>query len=445
MSCSVCIESFNRSTRKKIQCPYCEYDVCKECVEHYLLDSTQDAHCMSCRKGWNRELLDSLFTKSFISGAFKKHREDVLYQREQSLLPATQPYAEREKERHHYKEALKRALAELRVLKQQPMPLLGTPEWHASNRLAIKLQCDIIKYKNELDRRRHRESQQNKHSEKRTFVRCCPAPDCRGFLAEDWKCGMCDGRSCNKCHEYIGKELAAPHTCKPENIETAKLLSKDTRHCPSCAAPIFKIDGCDQMYCMQCHTPFSWKTGQIETGAIHNPHYYEYMRTHGGNAPRRQPGDFGGCGALLPDYSQILRSVRKVWPEVNVTELGKIVQNYYHIREVTLPMYQRAQGEEGEANNRDLRVRFLLKEIDERHFKQLLHKREKAKMFKQELFQVTNMYQVVLTDILLRLTRSKKASEAVEVWSEIQQLRNYVNESYEKLHQRYNCKVPVLA
>jgi len=38
------------------------------------------------------------------------------------------------------------------------------------------------------------------------------------------------------------------------------------------------VKNCDQMYCTQCNTAFSWKTGTLETGRIHNPHYYEQIR-----------------------------------------------------------------------------------------------------------------------------------------------------------------------
>lgn len=49
MSCNICVEDFNKSTRKMIECRFCEYQACKECCKKYILDIYQDAHCMNCK------------------------------------------------------------------------------------------------------------------------------------------------------------------------------------------------------------------------------------------------------------------------------------------------------------------------------------------------------------------------------------------------------------
>jgi len=146
------------------------------------------------------------------------------------------------------------------------------------------------------------------------ILRGCPAEDCRGFLSVGGICGICDMKICLSCHEIIGKkgeaveqvaelefqitERQGPgakrmHRCDPASVETAKLLQKETRPCPKCKALIFKTDGCDQMWCTQCQTPFSWNTGRVEEGRVHNPHYYEWLRRTQGSLPPvpHQPGD----------------------------------------------------------------------------------------------------------------------------------------------------------
>ena len=82
------------------------------------------------------------------------------------------------------------------------------------------------------------------------------------------------------------------------------LIKKETKGCPQCGVRIYKISGCDQMWCTECKVAFSWNSGKIIYGGqIHNPHYYQYMRdqNNGINAPRN-PGDVL-CGGLIPYYS----------------------------------------------------------------------------------------------------------------------------------------------
>jgi hypothetical protein len=95
---------------------------------------------------------------------------------------------------------------------------------------------------------------------------------CSG-LVKNGRCGDCKKTVCAKCRE----ERLEQHECKKEILETIKLLKRDTKQCPRCKTPIYKIDGCDQMFCTKCKTAFSWRTLNIHKGIIHNPHYHEYM------------------------------------------------------------------------------------------------------------------------------------------------------------------------
>lgn len=51
------------------------------------------------------------------------------------------------------------------------------------------------------------------------------------------------------------------------------------------------VKNCDQMWCIECKTAFSWSKGTVEVGIVHNPHYFQWMRQNGG-----MPGvPGGGC------------------------------------------------------------------------------------------------------------------------------------------------------
>ena len=120
----------------------------------------------------------------------------------------------------------------------------------------------------------------------------CTMNDCRGFLQNNNSCSECGHFVCNNCLMEIGvvnkedenrntiEKIKKIHNCDPNVVETIKLLKKETKGCPQCEIPIYKIDGCDQMWCTQCKVAFSWKTGQIvkDNNYIHNPHYFEWMR-----------------------------------------------------------------------------------------------------------------------------------------------------------------------
>lgn len=193
------------------------------------------------------------------------------------------------------------------------------------------------------------------------IMRGCPADGCRGFLNSKWVCGVCDTAVCRHCHEIVDlEEEAVPgqcwlrdacstqegvpmpkslqdvepptgrlwHRCSLPAVETARLLVKETKPCPTCRALISKVDGCDQMWCTQCQTAFSWITGQKEEGRIHNPHYYEWLRRTAGAVPREVgdvPGAGGAAGDCCADENRLLNMP---WLVVNDI-VGGAFDNYF--------------------------------------------------------------------------------------------------------------------
>ena len=44
-------------------------------------------------------------------------------------------------------------------------------------------------------------TQSDQKNIKKKFIRRCPLPNCKGFLSENWKCGLCLNIICKKCME----------------------------------------------------------------------------------------------------------------------------------------------------------------------------------------------------------------------------------------------------
>ena len=154
-----------------------------------------------------------------------------------------------------------------------------------------------------------------KPANKRAVFRLpCPDNCCKGFVSSSWKCSLCEKKFCKDCH----KESSLLHECNKDDKATIAMIKQECKNCPKCSMGIFKIEGCDQMFCTGCNTPFSWKTGKIVTnGPIHNPHYFEVMRRGGGGVPR-QPGDVP-CGGVPTQ-----QSLMKVWKSLKMNVYDRI-------------------------------------------------------------------------------------------------------------------------
>ena len=97
----------------------------------------------------------------------------------------------------------------------------------------------------------------------------CPGVDCRGFvLPSERGCGSCKRRVCMSCRTFAEAE----HTCDPETLKSLAFLASDSKACPKCAALIFRVSGCNHMFCTNCRTHFDWVSGVVLKNST-NHHY----------------------------------------------------------------------------------------------------------------------------------------------------------------------------
>ena len=439
-TCNICCENFNKSVHIPIECMYCKFKSCRKCCETYIL-SESVVKCINadCGKEWTRKFIRESFTSAFILGPLKKWREELLFQRERALLPATQPYIEAINRRKQIDSEILVYLKQISKINRHIAVLRTEYQRLSINPLAI------------LDEPGTRENDGNEKKERRQFIKPCPADDCRGFLSNQWKCGTCNVWTCPDCNCIIGLNKSDEHTCDPNDVESAKLIKMDTKPCPKCAVPIFKTDGCDQMWCTQCHIAFSWKTGLIETN-IHNPHYYEWLRRTQGSVPRN-PLDLA-CrenqldGRITRNIMHLM-AIKKIDTKTKlyqecVDKMAKMERNTLHYRNVVIPRLQAFRYEE---NNRELRIDYMMQKINEDCMKILLQRAEKKTLKEAETREVYQMVCNTAEDIIFRFYRYiENLPTAYEDWNgdilkEMDNMLEYANECIEDICKTYNCKL----
>jgi hypothetical protein len=424
MDCIVCCEVIN-GHNKPIECCFCDFTACTRCTERYLLNIHDDAHCMSCRKGWDTGVLNKCMTNTFLSTKFRQHRKDTLLDREKSLLPQTQPdvarcIADRERK------ALIDNLTERKKL--------------------IRLEVVEID-KNIRDIQRSGNIVRETGLDGGRMTRKCPIENCRGFLAGNWMCGICETQICKECNEEKGDE----HVCDQNNVETMKLLKKDSKPCPSCGTIITKIDGCDQMWCTQpsCHAAFSWRTGQKVFGIIHNPHFIQFSMENGTND--RNPMDLP-CGGL-PNIVDYFNNVRRYSEAVSKLP-GKDFTNPFTLpircmRHIMVEELNHYNVTDVRDLNADLRVRYLMNEITDNGMASTVINRDTARAKKKAFHDIVVMTLHTGTDItnvLNALISDRGKPYSVTAIDDqlltMKKLRQYANSQFKRVGDLYKCKYP---
>ena len=439
--CQICCNVYTKRDRKEIKCPNpeCEFECCVQCIKTFILDQRFDPQCMSCKKVYSRNFLENLMSKNWLNKEYKPVRTDVLFEREKSLIPDTMKYVEAEKQARNLE------------IEEENM-----------NKMISKLYGQI----REIERERGLNRQiindirggKTKTTKYKYNIRC---PECPGFVNKDFVCDTCNIKVCKYCQDIIPVDIKLLkseqekeetmddtierlglneemineetnikyHKCDEEKVASVEMLKRDTKPCPKCGTPIHKIEGCDQMWDPQCGTAFSWRTGEIVTGVVHNPHYFEYMRENG-NLPR-QPGDIPCGGAItMQTINNILEWVPKnrlfdnyvrtreykrigqrLMEENGVMEniqkrydLIRLARLLTHIEQIEIPRYTTVWNE---TTNRSNRVKYIMKEMTKDDFTQYLYIREKNHERSVELVQVFQVFLDVCQDICRRLEERK--------------------------------------
>ena len=412
IECSVCVEATSQS--KTATCPFCAFSCCKTCFIRVLTDRKDDAHCMNCKRRFDREMLIQLTSTHFVNTTYKSFREEILFEREKAMIPATIPYVQIERDGREARKAIQVLAVERDKLKRR----LSEVNAEIGRQLVIS--------------NRTEPHQQSIEETRREFTQCCPRDNCHGWLNSSYRCGVCSVFSCPKCLAPCGSARAdvERHVCLPEDVESVKMIRSNSVPCPSCGIRISKVSGCSQMWCVQCHCAFDYRTGSRINGQIHNPHWFIYQQQNT-QTLLRDPRDIP-CGGL-PNVHELRQCVTETTRAKYLCEALRMV---LHIEQVELPtLNQRA-----DIINRNWRVRYIMGEVGEDAFKTRIQRSDKIDSKKFEISQVFQMLVQTITDELRQLVTKEKCAKDAE--KSVTCLINYANAALGDIAHRYSQVTP---
>lgn len=423
MECNVCFDIKKTCST----CPFCEYISCRTCLERYSLETVDDLHCMNCKRSFDRSTQTKMFTSTFINKKYKERREELLFQRECALLPATQQAILMERNRR----SIQKEIDDQRIILSEKM----------------KEVSNITRRINELTNAMYRVDSSTDVDEMKTaglFVMKCAHEDCKGFVSRAYKCGTCSKYTCPDCHEAKNDRNDVTHVCDEEKKMSVSFIQRDCKPCVSCGTLIHKISGCPQMFCTQCNILFDWNTGKrISHAGGHNPHFIHWLRENGRNA--RDAGDVL-CGGF-PHIHTVITKIekfntgffgKKLDSKSLIGYITECMRTLFHIHHYERPRYPIEWNNTQEFEL--LRVKWCLKDFTDSEYKTVIQRVEKKNLLKKEVGLVLEMIINSTIDILQRFVNNDTSS--TEMQQEMENIKEYSNKSFENISKDFSNKAP---
>ncbi len=424
--CSICIETFNKSTRKPIQCPYCAHQICRSCAQQCILLTNQpECPQPECKKPWSSDFLLESFTRVWMYGDYRKHCEKYALDLERARLPETQEDAKRYQEAKRlieefrvristYREQIE-ALPETKERKEADKKLFDAREvyrklcvknkwtyWWLPTNASDEQRKEHEKVKKQEEAVEPIRKKQNKaaHSYKSKISSITGKTEYRKALYEmenfgrEYRAGGERNEEAPKknwtftmkcpagtCEGFVGLDwtcgLCSEKVCK--DCREVKPKEEDKHECDPEKRESVKALAKEAKPCPKCAAQISKVDGcdqmwctlchtafSWRTGTIeqhvHNPHYYEWMRRNGQAIPR--PGQAQVAECLTPRQTITNAEIYLR----NKPEIFKWIQPVSHVNAVA-QYHINLRSEAGyESARRELRVKRLTSELTDKEW-----------------------------------------------------------------------------
>ena len=425
--CPVCIEPYTGKVRQQITCNGCSYECCTSCVKTYLLSTSDDPHCMNCRRAWDLDYLYDILSKSFVNTTLRKHRKCLLLEREKAQIPNTQAYVDYLTEKKDKEQQMRDIKAQINNL------------WGRYNTVSQELFTLV----------RNQTTSSNIPEVHDTKLLKCPFPSCRGYLART-KCQICKHTICRDCMTITdidsnGDTIDEEHVCDEEAKKTAQLILKETKGCPGCGERISKVSGCDQMWCTQCNIAFSWTTGKHVNGVIHNPHYYDWLRNNN-NAQNQivRNADDVVCGGLI-DMRRLIQYGLNHTKQNSKTylDIARLHRSINHTQHTIVSNIRQKLNHGINDRLKHNRAKYMMNIIDEDKWSKSISLLDSERQREQALLHIYETYCTVMTERFNNFAKEgRRTNDFKTTFKTFQKdlgcFVTYLNTQLDKISNNYN-------
>jgi len=455
--CMICTRLSTDYMRTMIKCLYCAHEYCKDCYKQFFLTKTTP-HCMnaSCNKIFTEDFLYENFPKTWVNQDLIQHQATIIFDQQKAMLPQT--------------------AAELYKIKlRKRIPILQHELDVAENTLRrlrarfASYQTSVLADYNQLllDQATHTYEQKMQEmvslseqcADDKLIIKStqpCLQTNCKGFCrycdkTETYICMVCKHTMCALC--FTTKD-PNHHECDKEQIKTMNMMKKDAKHCPSCKELISKVSGCDQMFCIFCKCCFSWETGEIDKGRVHNPHYFEWKqrqpKQHQEHLQQAPPQDAIVPEAPCMNEHQLLSALEKimnklqqqlyddesqvVWSTKDVSSVYDVYRMMNHIHNVVMP--QVVNTRDNQDRYQEHRMQYIQNNMTEAEFKRQIEVTELTQRKKMSHYFVLDMVYNVLRDLFVSIISRPSISsqqDKDDIFEQIHQVITFHNVQQHKI------------
>jgi len=240
--CMICAMSYTPSQRKKIICGGCGYKCCSECLATaFAFYGSPRCIRRGCSFEFSLDIGKARYVQYLVDGHYTGIDNPMFYDDPRLI---------------RHMETVLNNVKEKKIVIEENL-----------NMVKSEIEQRILLV-SEIERERGN-----------NIRKICADPSCSGICIPGRinsgfsECQVCNQIYCSDCEGIVS--CIQSHECDKDVLENIKSIRAETRPCPSCLKPIFKISGCDQMFCTLCFVKFDWISGKImsKKAPFHNIHF----------------------------------------------------------------------------------------------------------------------------------------------------------------------------